>query len=253
MNTCKIGNITIGEGITKVCIPIVEKTKDSILECAEKIRLEKADIVELRADYYEDILDLKKTEDMLRDLKKTLGNIPILFTFRTLREGGIRNIELDKYLNLNETIIKSKIIDAMDIEISVGEDKVKKLVDIAHKNKIKIVGSKHNFKETPSKEDIINDLIKIQELEVDIPKIAVMPNNKKDVLNLISATEEVTRKYADRPVITISMGKEGIISRFCGEFFGSALSFAALEKSSAPGQISVSELKEILSIIHRNI
>lgn len=45
----------------------------------------------------------------------------------------------------------------------------------------------------------------MQELDADIPKIAVMPQNKKDVLTLLSATEEMASEYADRPIITMSM------------------------------------------------
>ena len=54
-----------------------------------------------------------------------------------------------------------------------------------------------------------------------------MPQNKKDVLTLLSATEEMASEYADRPIITMSMSGTGVISRLCGEVFGSALTFGA--------------------------
>lgn len=49
----------------------------------------------------------------------------------------------------------------------------------------------------------------MQELGADIPKIAVMPQSRKDVLTLLSATEEMASKYADRPIITMSMSATG--------------------------------------------
>ncbi len=67
----------------------------------------------------------------------------------------------------------------------------------------------------------------MQELGADLPKIAVMPQNEKDVLVLLEATNEMFKIYADRPIITMSMSGMGVISRLCGEIFGSALTFGA--------------------------
>ena len=53
-------------------------------------------------------------------------------------------------------------------------------------------------------------------------------------------------RHPDTPVISISMGKKGALSRLGGELFGSCVTFGAYDKASAPGQISVEELYEIL-------
>jgi len=55
---------------------------------------------------------------------------------------------------------------------------------------------------------------------------------------------------ARQPVITMSMGGTGVISRLSGEVFGSALTFALAGQASAPGQIEVARLKEVLKVIH---
>ena len=93
-------------------------------------------------------------------------------------------------------------------------------------------------------------LQKMQEFGADLPKIAVMPQCRKDVLTLLAATEEMAGTYADRPIITMSMAKDGVISRICGEVFGSALTFGTAGKASAPGQIEVERLREVLEIFH---
>ncbi|MCD8369221.1 MAG: type I 3-dehydroquinate dehydratase, partial [Clostridiales bacterium] len=67
------------------------------------------------------------------------------------------------------------------------------------------------------------------------------------------ATREMSEEYADRPIITMSMSGTGLVSRLCGEVFGSALTFGAVGKTSAPGQIDASELHTILTTIHRNL
>ena len=104
---------------------------------------------------------------------------------------------------------------------------------------------------TPEKSDIINRLCKMQNMGADIPKIAVMPQSKRDVLVLLAATEEMVTEYADRPIITMSMAGTGVISRLCGEVFGSSMTFGAATKASAPGQMEVNDLSTILDLLHK--
>ncbi len=52
-------------------------------------------------------------------------------------------------------------------------------------------------------------------------------------------------------IITMSMAKTGVISRLAGEVFGSAATFGAVKKASAPGQISVNDLRTVLTILHQ--
>ncbi|WP_300277851.1 type I 3-dehydroquinate dehydratase [Peptacetobacter sp.] len=253
MNICKIRNLTIGDGNVKICAPIVCSTREEILLSAKKIKTKKIDIVEFRADYYKDIFNLEEMINTLKELKTILSDIPVIFTLRTEKEGGKVSVSLDEYIKINENIIKSNLIDVVDIELFTIDDYRKDIVDLAHRNKIKVIGSSHDFKSTPEKDEMINRLKKMQSLNMDILKIAVMPNNREDILKLLSATEEMRSKFANRPIITISMGKYGIITRISGEIFGSALTFASVDNKSAPGQIYVDDLKNILDIIHRNI
>ena len=126
-------------------------------------------------------------------------------------------------------------------------------VKFAHENGVKVIMSNHDFFKTPSKEEIISRLCAMQEKGADIPKIAVMPQSKKDVLTLLSATNEMVEEHADRPIITMSMAATGVISRVCGEVFGSALTFGAVGKASAPGQMGAGELKEMLTTLHASL
>ena len=78
-----------------------------------------------------------------------------------------------------------------------------------------------------------------------------MPQSTSDVLTLLAATLEMQEQYADRPIITMSMANTGVISRLAGEVFGSAATFGAVKKASAPGQISVNDLRTVLTILHQ--
>ena len=144
-------------------------------------------------------------------------------------------------------------VDLVDVEAFTGDTYVEKVVKTSHECGVKVIASNHDFRKTPPKEELITRMRKMQELGADIPKIAVMPQSTEDLLTLLSATEEMRRCYADRPVITMSMAGTGVLSRMCGEVFGSALTFGAAGKVSAPGQIDVEELRTVLGIIHKSL
>ena len=194
-----------------------------------------------------------KVEDVLKDLRPALGDTPILFTFRTSKEGGEKAIDTDAYAKLNIQAAQTGMVDLIDVEVFTGDDIVKEIIEGAHANGVKVVASNHDFDKTPDKDDIVGRLRKMQELGADIPKIAVMPRNKKDVLTLLSATEEMATDYADRPIITMSMAGTGLISRLCGEVFGSSCTFGAVGKVSAPGQMNAVDLDTVLNLIHNGL
>ena len=237
----------------KIIVPIVGITKEDIIEEAKTFDSIPVDVVEWRADWFEGVFDFAKVEDVLKDLRTVLGNIPLLMTFRTSKEGGEKAIETGDYVKLNQNAAKTGLIDLVDVEAFTGDEAVKAVVETAHANGVKVIASNHDFHKTPAKEEIVSRLRKMQELGADIPKIAVMPQNKKDVLTLLTATEEMASEYADRPIITMSMSGTGVISRLCGEVFGSALTFGAVGKVSAPGQMGIEDLTTVLGLLHKSL
>ena len=250
MNAVKVRNIVIGEGMPKICVPIVGVTKEAILDEARAITKLPADVVEWRIDWFENVFDFAALEDVMKGLREVLGDTPILMTFRTSKEGGEKAIEDEVYADINIKAAQTGYVDMVDVEVFTGDEIVKKIIDGAHAAGVKVVASNHDFFKTPDKDDIVGRLRKMQDLGADIPKIAVMPQNKKDVLTLLAATEEMANEYADRPIITMSMAGTGVISRLAGEVFGSALTFGAAAKASAPGQMGVQDLKQVLTLLH---
>ena len=250
MNTVKVRNTVIGEGMPKICVPIVGVTKEAILDEARAITKLPADVVEWRIDWFENVFDFAALEDVMKGLREVLGDMPILMTFRTSKEGGEKAIEDEVYADINIRAAQTGYVDMVDVEVFTGDEIVKRIIDGAHAAGVKVVASNHDFFKTPDKDDIVGRLRKMQDLGADIPKIAVMPQNKKDVLTLLAATEEMANEYADRPIITMSMAGTGVISRLAGEVFGSALTFGAAAKASAPGQRGVEDLKKVLTILH---
>ena len=147
-----------------------------------------------------------------------------------------------------EKIIRSKQADIIDIELFAEESGVKQTIALAHEYQTTALLCNHDFQATPSLADITGRLKTMAEWGADICKIAVMPQSPQDVLTLLQATYDVSQ-IIDCPIITMSMNKIGAISRLAGSTFGSAVTFGAAQKTSAPGQIDANELRKILAIL----
>ena len=210
-------------------------------------------MVEWRVDHFQNVDDVEKVKQTANKLHAIIGHKPILFTFRTANEGGVYPASVEFYINLNKQMIKTGLIDLVDIEVFTGDQYVEEIVELAHQHNVLVIASNHDFDKTPAKDEIVARLRKMQDLGVDIPKIAVMPRSREDVINLLAATAEMKDKYARKPLITMSMAGKGAISRVAGETFGSDLTFGAAKNASAPGQLDVKELRQILNILHRSL
>lgn len=253
MEPVKARNVIIGKGRPKICVPIVAVTAGEIFEEARLLAERSIDIAEWRADWYEDWGDIPKVLETAGELRRILGDIPLLFTFRTAREGGEKALAEEEYIALNKAVAESGAADLLDVELFTGDGPVTDVIDCAHRNQVKVIVSSHDFRKTPSKDEILARLLKMQELGADIPKIAVMPQLKRDVLTLLEATLEMSEKYAKGPIITMSMAGMGVISRMAGETFGSAVTYGAAGKRSAPGQVDTEKLAGVLEVIHESV
>lgn len=251
VNTVTVKNVTIGDGIPKICVPIVAYTKGQILADAFNIVSSRVDIVEWRADWFESATNIEKVKDVLKGLSSVLNQIPLLFTLRTAREGGKIALDPESYARINKAVIATGWADLVDIEILKEEIFSKDILESAHAVGVKVIGSSHQFDGTPSQKEMIDRLRKMQDMGADISKIAVMPKNETDVIRLLEAAAIMNEKYAKRPIAAISMARLGVVSRITGEIFGSALTFGSVKKESAPGQIESEKLYQIMQGIHR--
>lgn len=246
-----IKNLVIGEGRTKICVPIISVTKESILAEATELKDSVADIIEWRADYFESVMDKEEVLSVLEAITDILKDKPVLFTFRTKNEGGEKYIDSLYYKMLLKSVIKQSKAGAVDVELFMGEGLLEEISQRGKEYGVKVIASNHDFNKTPDKEEIVKRLVDMKEKGADISKIALMPTCPQDVLTIFEATEEVHRTREDITIISMSMGQTGVISRLGGGIFGSAMTFGAKTKelASAPGQIEMNELKEILNTI----
>lgn len=255
------------DGMPKICVPVSDKSRDGVLDRVCHIADGAADFIEWRIDCYdnvEDVSDVVKTAGMIKDI---LDDMPLLVTFRTANEGGQREISFVDYRRLLLDVAKSGAADMVDVEVffcigsDVGSEGINEiflcegpvLELIAElKKHVTVIGSYHDFNMTPNLQEMVDRLCFAVKCGVDIPKLAVMPKSEEDVLLLLNATLKAKRKL-NVPVITMSMGKTGVVSRLLGESFGSSVTFGCVGRESAPGQIDADILHRILSDIHKEL
>lgn len=233
MKTVTVKDLVIGTGAPKIIVSLMAKDIASVKSEALAYREADFDILEWRVDHYADLSNVESVIAAAKILRETMPEKPLLFTFRSAKEGGEQAISTEAYIALNRAAIDSGLVDMIDLELFTGDDQVKETVAYAHAHDVKVVMSNHDFHKTPEAEEIIARLRKMQSFDADIPKIALMPQSTSDVLTLFAATPgdagTVCRSSNHHDVD----GKTGVISRLAGEVFGSAATFGAVKSLCA--------------------
>lgn len=238
-----VRSLTLGDGVPKICIPITAKDPEELKVQIRAILGSPCDMVEWRADFY---TELGTITEALGILRGAMPDMPLLFTFRTKEEGGERSISMEEYERLNEYAAASGMVDFVDLEYNRGEARMRRLTEAVHQQGVLVIGSFHDFAKTPKKEKLVEILCAMQTVGADIVKAAVMPQSEEDVMELLEASLLMKKQYADRPFITMSMGRLGAVSRLAGGLTGSSVTFATAGKASAPGQMEAETVCRIL-------
>ena len=88
MNTVKVRNLELGNGIPAICIPNVGKTKEDILSLTRTYLDMHMDLMEWRMDWYEDVEDIAKVTELVKELRNVMGDTPLLCTFRQTKRAA---------------------------------------------------------------------------------------------------------------------------------------------------------------------
>ena len=250
MSCVDIRGCRIGEGRPKVILPIVERAEAAILEKAAQFSTLQADCVEWRVDYFEGARAPGAVARCLAKMRVILRDKLLLVTFRTQAEGGQVALSPAEYRQFLELVLDTDCADLLDIEFFTAGADLPKLVEQAHSAGVAVVCSSHDFAKTPPRAELVRRMVAMQQAGADLPKVAVTPQNRIDVLELLAATAEMADQHPETPVITMSMGALGAVSRLAGETFGSAMTLANPGQASAPGQVSLDIVNEVLDALH---
>jgi 3-dehydroquinate dehydratase I len=241
----------LGGDTPLICTPLVGRTRERVLAEAASVIAKKPDVVEWRVDFFERIGDTAAVLETAKALRAALGDTPLIFTRRSKREGGeVISLDDEGVVRLYDAVGASGLVDFLDFEMGNDPAHVQRVCADARKHRARAILSYHNFGSTPEREVLVQRFVEAERHGGDVAKVAVMPRDRMDVLTLLAATAEADAK-ARIPLISMSMGPLGAVTRMIGGAFGSSLSFAVGEAASAPGQIPIADLVAVYDVIRR--
>ena len=197
-----------------------------------------ADILEYRLDLSSGGVDALAAYD---------GQLPLLVTNRTEREGG-EAPDGPARLDALETAIEQPSVAAVDVELAaVREGGAERVVEHAREHDVAVVVSTHEFECTPHRERM-RALLRAGADHGDVTKLAVTAQDRGDVLDLLAVTHELSRTT---PVATMAMGEPGRHSRAVAPLYGSRLGYAPVDpaNATAPGQYSLERLRHLVDCL----
>ncbi len=198
--------------------------------------LEALDLIEVRVDLFSE-QGKEYLEERLREVS-SLGR-PLIGTVRSADEGGGGELSTDERVGLFSVL--SEWVDIIDIE--TRSELFDSLLSIAREKSRYLLASFHDFDRTPPEGDLRGVMEGAYERGADIVKIATMVRKREDLMVLA----RLTLDYADSGVVVIGMGEGGLATRIFLPMIGSLFTFGAVGTQKAPGQVSVRELRSMMS------
>lgn len=248
MRSVTLRKLKIGSGLPKIIVPVTGRTHEGITAEAQRVAALVPDAIEWRADCYAAIHDTSAVVHTLEGIRRAIGDMPLVFTCRTLTEGGNTSISPDEYAGLNIAVARSHLADGLDIELLSHREYASALLEAIHGAGLLCIGSCHMAR-TPGTEEMAAMLLEMCRMGSDIQKLAVYAHTAEDGLKLLRAAQSALKQGAG-PLIPIAMGEQGMVSRVAGENFSAAAVFAAAENSSAPGQLSLGATRALMRAVH---
>jgi len=221
-----------------ICIPIATAETAEVIEKMERAAA-LADLVELRIDRMPNV-ELKRL--------LTARRTPVIVTNRNRQEGGgFAGTEKERVALLTEAVRLGA--DYVDIEAATDPALKAKLRSALAGGTTRLIVSWHDFSGTPPAEFLQAKLATCMADTPAIVKIVTHAGTTADCLRLLELIPEALRRGQE--IAAFCMGEKGKISRIMAPLLGSVISYASLEpeEASAPGQLTVHELREINRIM----
>ncbi len=235
-----------------VCTPLVSRTREQLLREAAGILPKAPDLFEWRVDHFAAVADTAAVLGALQALRAEVGALPIIFTCRAERVGGHRcGLGEPQVAALYEAVGATGQVQFVDFELDSDAAWLAAVRQSTRAHELRLILSYHNVSYTPGLDFMVERFLEAERLGADVAMVQVRPRDRGDVLRLLAATVEADAK-ARIPLISMSIGPLGSVSRLVGGLFGSSLSFAVGEKASAPGQIPIGDLVGVFDIIRRS-
>ncbi len=227
----------------RICASIIGREIPDFVSLASRAGTH---LLEVRADGLKKC-DAPSVTRLLKEVRKVASaGADIILTVRKAGEGGKFQGSEAERIDILRSCMRGA--DFVDIELSTAKRQREELIRRARAKGIGVIISAHDFKGTPSREEMLAILRGELDAGATIAKLAVKANSKGDVLRLLDTTSEAAEMGR---ICTIAMGNAGRIGRMVAPFFGSEIAYAAVseDEGTAPGQLTVEEMKRLLEIL----
>lgn len=221
----------------KICAPITQIEAGLFDQLAAKAFDLGADFLEVRFDYTQP----SQIESALKLVRPFRAKC--IYTLRKGTQGGVFcGSEIERLHHLRSLCNESPMM--VDVELETLQENPE-LGDFLKSVAVPVLVSWHDFKSTPSKNDM-SELVSSMGLISKQKKLVTMANSSEDVLNVLDlyGTDKSTN------LVAFSMGEIGLISRvLCAITAECPFTYAAIDKPIAPGQITIEQMKRFFRMI----
>jgi len=215
-----------------LCVSLKKKSVEELLASLKKLSF-----AEIRLD------DLFVTPKELRVIFG--GKTKTIATCRPEHPGksGFTRTEDERLELLTNAVLCGA--NYVDIDLETPEDYKRTLFETAKKNNCFVIMSYHNYEETPSQKELEHIVNKCARFKPDIIKIACLANSPKDPLRILALL------HCKQPIIAVSMGTKGKITRLAGPLLGSPFTYVSETKlqATALGQMDLAATKQIFKLM----
>jgi 3-dehydroquinate dehydratase I len=220
----------------RICVAVARQRLDDALMVAAQVASQ-ADVIEIRLDYLQEI----RVSPFFTALKQ-----PLLFTNRPIWEGGrFAGTEEVRIAPLAEAAAEQAAF--IDLELMAPVASLHFLHTRIEQSSTKLILSWHNFKQTPTRPELLAHLKAMQDNGADIGKIVTHAHDFHDVLRVLQLQEDAHQMHF--PLIAFCMGRSGCISRLATMELGGYMTYCSANNDdiTAPGQLSVTAMRQIIT------
>lgn len=228
-----VKKVTVGAGGLVIAVPVVGESPETVAREWDEAVSRGADIVEWRRDR----MDPNAAPPSGAALREK-GQIPVLFTVRRDVEGGSFDGSLSEYRMLLAEA--AQWADAVDVEIASPD--AADLIAGIHRRGALAVGSKHVLSGAVDPGKVRAELQKIAAAGADIAKLAWAVTDDHEAAQIEDLQVWAENNLAI-PAVLIGMGEPGTRTRLGEAARRSAFTFAIAAAGSAPGQVSIEDVR----------
>ena len=204
--------LTFDAAAPRIIVPLFARSLGALRPLAAAADADPAaEVVELRLDPLPEV-DFSAALALVR----SLTDKPLIVTIRTKAEGGELALMPDTYAAHCRALLAQGGVDALDIEWKACGPHRDALRNAARAACAAALYSEHHFDGTPATDAMADTLVGMADAGADIAKLAVMPHTAADAARLLEATARAHAARPGVPLITMSMGAIGAVTRFCG-------------------------------------